>query len=186
MDGYRKKSTAIEWHLGSILPFEGTWLPLVLGPVETPPRLAKQGDSLWLYPGRKIKTSQSLLLRRQTITAYRNTAKKAFAKKLELYGPMLNLFAIPDFRVKAQRSRWGSCSSQGGLNFNWRLILAPSLALDYVVVHELCHLREFNHSPKFWQLVANMMPGYVRQKDWLHQYGAQLFVLDKEPISDVG
>lgn len=76
--------------------------------------------------------------------------------------------------VRAQKSRWGSCSSKHNLNFNWRLILAPPQCLDYVVIHELCHLREFNHSPRFWSLVEEQMPDYRVWKDYLRRNGAGL------------
>jgi predicted metal-dependent hydrolase len=62
--------------------------------------------------------------------------------------------------IKNQRSRWGSCSTKKNLNFNWKLILTPSLCLDYVVVHELCHLKQMNHSKNFWNLVEEIMPDY--------------------------
>lgn len=78
--------------------------------------------------------------------------------------------------VRDQRSRWGSCSSKHNLNFNWKLILAPAEALDYVVVHELCHLREFNHSPRFWRLVRAQLPEYEVWKKWLKDHGSELGV----------
>ena len=76
--------------------------------------------------------------------------------------------------IREQKTRWGSCSSRNNLNFNWKLIMAPPPALDYVVIHELCHLHEFNHSPRFWQLVAAQMPEYESWKKWLKQHGAEL------------
>lgn len=78
--------------------------------------------------------------------------------------------------VRDQRSRWGSCSSKRNLNFNWKLIMAPPEALDYVVVHELCHLREFNHSPRFWARVRSIMPDYEFWKKWLKAHGGELGV----------
>ncbi len=76
--------------------------------------------------------------------------------------------------IRGQRTRWGSCSSRGTLSFNWRLALAPLSVLDYVVVHELCHLREPNHSPRFWALVAERRPGWRAERDWLREHGAEL------------
>ena len=76
--------------------------------------------------------------------------------------------------IRGQRTRWGSCSSRGTLSFNWRLALAPPSVLDYVVVHELCHLREPNHSPRFWALVADRRPGWRVERDWLREHGAEL------------
>jgi hypothetical protein len=76
--------------------------------------------------------------------------------------------------IRDQRSRWGSCSTRGTLSFNWRLVLAPFEVLDYVVVHELCHLREPNHSRRFWRLVESRRPGWRAQRDWLHEHGPEL------------
>lgn len=76
--------------------------------------------------------------------------------------------------IREQKSRWGSCSERGNLNFNWKLMLAPPEALEYVVVHELCHLIEFNHSPRFWRLVESRMPEYEGAKKWLKDNGAKL------------
>ncbi|HEY8407997.1 MAG TPA: M48 family metallopeptidase [Gaiellaceae bacterium] len=76
--------------------------------------------------------------------------------------------------IRDQRSRWGSCSTRGTLSFNWRLVLAPFEVLDYVVVHELCHLREPNHSRKFWRLVESRRPDWRLHRDWLHEHGPEL------------
>ena len=76
--------------------------------------------------------------------------------------------------IREQKSRWGSCSSRDNLNFNWKLMLAPPEALEYVVVHELCHLIEFNHSPRFWRLVESRLPEYEIAKKWLKTHGTML------------
>lgn len=69
--------------------------------------------------------------------------------------------------IREQKTRWGSCSSLGNLNFNWKLIMAPPEALDYVVIHELCHMIEMNHSPAFWAQVERRMPDYKKWRDYL-------------------
>jgi predicted metal-dependent hydrolase len=76
--------------------------------------------------------------------------------------------------MRDQRSRWGSCSSKGGLSFNWRLVLAPHDVLDYVVVHEICHLVELNHGPAFWALVKRRRPAYAESKAWLDEHGWEI------------
>lgn len=73
--------------------------------------------------------------------------------------------------IRDQKTRWGSCSSQGNLNFTWKLVLAPPEVLDYVVVHELCHRIEMNHSSAFWHQVARVLPDYQRQRSWLKENG---------------
>jgi predicted metal-dependent hydrolase len=76
--------------------------------------------------------------------------------------------------IRDQRTRWGSCSRRGTLSFNWRLVLAPHAVLDYVVVHELCHLREPNHSARFWKLVAAARPAFAEERAWLRRHGWEL------------
>jgi len=77
-------------------------------------------------------------------------------------------------RLRSQVTRWGSCSSTGRLNFNWRLILAPPFVLDYVAAHEVAHLIEMNHSPAFWQTVERTLPDMARGRAWLKAHGNQL------------
>jgi predicted metal-dependent hydrolase len=76
--------------------------------------------------------------------------------------------------LRDQTTRWGSCSANGVLSFSWRLILAPAHVLDYVAAHEVAHLREMNHGPKFWRLVARLMPELDSAKRWLRLDGADL------------
>ncbi|MFI3171159.1 MAG: M48 family metallopeptidase [Eubacteriales bacterium] len=73
--------------------------------------------------------------------------------------------------IRDQKSRWGSCSSQGNLNFSWRLILMHPMVGRYVVVHELAHLKHMNHSKAFWDEVERAMPNYKKRKEWLKQNG---------------
>ncbi|MCB9992505.1 MAG: M48 family metallopeptidase [Hyphomicrobiaceae bacterium] len=76
--------------------------------------------------------------------------------------------------LRSQSSRWGSCSSQKRLNYNWRLVLAPPFVLDYVAAHEVAHLREMNHSSRFWALVEKTLPDMTRGQSWLKSHGADL------------
>jgi predicted metal-dependent hydrolase len=76
--------------------------------------------------------------------------------------------------IRNQRSRWGSCSGKGNLNFNCLLMLCPPEVIDYVVVHELCHRKEMNHSPRFWAEVARILPNYREQEQWLTDNGSAI------------
>ena len=78
---------------------------------------------------------------------------------------------INTIRLKRNQSNWGSCSSNRNLNFSTRLLFAPSDVIDYVIVHELAHLKEMNHSPKFWNIVAGVMPDYKKKEHWLKENG---------------
>src|SRR2546423_9543521 len=82
--------------------------------------------------------------------------------------------AIKRIAVRDQSSRWGSCSNSGVLSYSWRLILAPSFVLDYLAAHEVAHLRELNHSPRFWRLLAKLHPNLRRAQRWLDVHGAVL------------
>jgi predicted metal-dependent hydrolase len=81
-------------------------------------------------------------------------------------------------RIGDQRTRWGSCSRTGTLSFSWRLLLAPAAVLEYVVVHELCHLRELNHSRRFWHLVEAARPDWREHAAWLAEHGHELHAYD--------
>ena len=76
--------------------------------------------------------------------------------------------------IRNQKSKWGSCSAKGNLNFNCLLMLCPSEVLDYVVIHELCHRKEMNHSPKFWAEVEKYVPDHKTQRKWLKDEGSKL------------
>ena len=82
-------------------------------------------------------------------------------------------------RIKDQKRRWGSCSSKGNVNFNWRLSMAPDEILEYVVVHELCHFFHMDHSKAFWTVVARHLPDYKEKRKWLKDNGQRLFWLDE-------
>ena len=89
--------------------------------------------------------------------------------------PFLALCPRPParLRISSARRRWGSCSSSGTLSFSWRLLAAPDFAIDYVIAHELAHLREMNHSPRFWAEVARLMPDWQRGHAWLKGHAAR-------------
>ena len=104
---------------------------------------------------------------------YRHEARRRLTETAERLAPGLNV-EVAAISVRDQRTRWGSCSHGGRLSFSWRLVLAPSPVLAYVVLHELCHLREFNHSPAFWKLVESVRPDWRDAAGWLREHGHEL------------
>ena len=102
--------------------------------------------------------------------AYRRQAKARLEERAAYFASRMGV-SYQRISVRAAKTRWGSCSSKGNLNFNWRLVLAPREVLDYVVVHELAHRKEMNHSPAFWAEVEKILPDYRERRKWLKTYG---------------
>jgi len=131
-----------------------------------------------LYPDRLLlclpDITDQTALRALVKAALSKEALRVIRERLDFFAPQLGR-APGRVTIRDQKSRWGSLSSKGNLNFNWKLILAPVQALDYVVIHELCHLQEFNHSRRFWALVKQQMPEYEAWKNWLKDNGKSLW-----------
>jgi hypothetical protein len=106
---------------------------------------------------------------------YRRAARTEIAPRLDLAAPAVGR-TYRSLTIRAQRTRWASCSPSGAMSFNWRLMLAPEPVLDYVVWHEACHLRVMDHSPHFWALLARHCPDYREHSRWLRRYGGTLIL----------
>ncbi len=104
---------------------------------------------------------------------YRRLARAAVTQTADRQARSLDL-TYSAIGIGDQRTLWGSCSSRGRLSFSWRLMLAPREVLDYVVVHELCHLRHAHHRRSFWRMVEEAWPGHVEQERWLREHGREL------------
>lgn len=104
------------------------------------------------------------------IKKYRKEARLILSAKAECFGRQMKV-SYGRIAIKDQKSCWGSCSARKNLNFNWRLILMPEEILDYVVVHELAHLKQLNHSPEFWRTVEEVLPDYKARRKWLKANG---------------
>ena len=106
---------------------------------------------------------------------YRLAARREIAARLDRACAQVG-HVYTKLSIRAQRTRWASCSRSGAMSFNWRLLLAPEPVLDYVVWHEVCHLEVMDHSQRFWQLVATRCPGYEVQRAWLRRNGETLIL----------
>ena len=124
-----------------------------------------------------LSESQKEALEKQ----YRSLARECITRRASYYAAQLGV-TYSSIRIAEQKTRWGSCSSRGTLSFHWRLVLAPPAVMDYVVVHEVCHLIHMDHSPDFWAEVESLMPDYKVYKTWLRKNG---LILSQayEPIS---
>ncbi len=122
---------------------------------------------------RMEKVSPRIALPRSFYKQKRTEAERLIRGRLS----ELNLaygFSYRAITVRNQKTRWGSCSRRGNLSFNYRLVLLPQQLVDYVLVHELCHLREFNHSRRFWELVGRSIPDHVIRRRQLRRYDLRL------------
>lgn len=100
---------------------------------------------------------------------YRLQAQRYLGQRLREWAGQMEV-SVLKVTIRGQSTRWGSCSSRGSINLNWRLMCIPARLVDYVLVHELCHRKEMNHSPAFWALVAGVLPDYSRLRQDLKKY----------------
>jgi predicted metal-dependent hydrolase len=128
----------------------------------------QRDDVVWLG-GEQRSRPQTASLERW----YREQARARVTRLVEREAARLRV-TYRSVAIRDQRTRWGSCSANGALSFNWRLVLAPAEVLAYVVVHELCHRLRHDHSPAFWQLVEDAWPGHRAQRAWLDRHGPEL------------
>lgn len=106
---------------------------------------------------------------------YRARARELLAERVHYYAPLVDV-SVPRLCITGAERRWGSCSTSGTVSFAWRLIMAPMDVVDYVVVHELAHRREMNHSARFWVVVASVLPDYDVCRRWLKDHGVMLTI----------
>lgn len=122
------------------------------------------------------RSEQSSSIEKFTSEEIKSLADKALdyiPQRVSYYSPIIGV-DYGRITIRNQVSRWGSCSAKGNLNFNCLLMLTPSDVIDYVVVHELCHRKEMNHSPKFWSEVEKVLPNYKSSRKWLKDNGGAL------------
>ena len=103
---------------------------------------------------------------------YRNLAREVLGARTGYYPRKMGV-TYGRISIREQKTRWGSCSSVGNLNYNWKLVLMPEHVMDYVVIHELAHRKEMNHSARFYAVVAQQMPDYKVWQSWLKEHGRE-------------
>jgi predicted metal-dependent hydrolase len=174
LDEARARAPAVQWEPGGHLPYRGGVLTLAVIPGAMRGTVALEGDTLTVRtPPEDGLIPEAERIRHWVVGWLRTQAAAAIEERVRALYPLVQR-EPRTVRVREQKRRWGSCSVHGALNFNWRLILAPPDVLDYVVVHELCHLQELNHSPRFWEWVGRILPEYRTPRAWLRHNGILL------------
>jgi predicted metal-dependent hydrolase len=161
---------------GVTIPYQGRQLPLQLrkGQRKTTRIDLHIEHGFIIHLASDLHEAQSSDAIKLALTRWmKNQAKHQASFFIEKHAPRYSLFPR-SLKIKTQKSRWGSCGPQNDLNLNWLLILAPPEVFEYVVIHELCHIKHKNHSQDFWRLVAQHNPDYQQHRHWLKQHGASI------------
>ena len=124
----------------------------------------------------RLEAEPTEKLTREKVIALAEEALKVIPARVEYFAKVIGV-TYGKITIRNQKTRWGSCSSKGNLNFNCLLMLAPPEVLDYVVVHELCHRKQMNHSKAFWAEVEKVLPDYKEARKWLKEEGSQMITL---------
>ncbi|MTI71433.1 MAG: M48 family metallopeptidase [Firmicutes bacterium] len=129
-----------------------------------------------LYQGKfyiETNTKEQCKLQQAMEEWYRQKTLEKVTDRINYYKPYFTV-TPNSIKVKEQKKRWASCTSNNDLYFNWRCSMAPSNVLDYIVAHEMCHMKYLNHSREFWNLMERIMPDYKERKEWLKNYGIRM------------
>jgi predicted metal-dependent hydrolase len=157
----RETMAAVAERAGTLPYLDGT-LRLIAEPGRS--RVHRQGDRLLVPAGDARPAIERF---------YRRAARAEIAPRLDAAAMRAGL-SYSGLDIRAQRTRWASCSSNGRMSFNWRLLMAPERVLEYVVWHEICHLQVLDHSPRFWALLERYWPEWRDDRAWLTRHGATL------------
>jgi predicted metal-dependent hydrolase len=149
--------------LGSVLPFQGQNLSVVTGAG----RSVRQEDDSLVVPGDPERVAA------RVVAFLKVQARDRLVAASDHYAAQLGR-RVSQVTLRDTRSRWGSCASDGALMYSWRLIMAPPRVLDYVAAHEVAHMLEMNHSPRFWAVVERLFPNWQVERQWLKTKGGAL------------
>ena len=182
----RKKYPLKKFRAGELFLFQGRQLKLkyknifLESGVVSEREFQIKKDNL-IYHWNNIEDLNTSVLKKELRDFYERAGKRFLQEALATFSSRMRL--VPhSLRVGSQRSLWGSCSSEGDISLNWRLVVAPPDVMNYVVIHELAHLKYLNHSPAFWSLVSCFCPNYRKYERWLGQnaYAADFLLFRSE------
>ncbi len=149
---------------GTKLPFLGSYVTLAPA-ISNTEEISLNQDILFV--------PKKLLNKEELYSWYRKQADIHLKERTSAISKTLG-FTFNNIRIKDQKTRWGSCSSKNNINLSWRLVLLPQKVMDYVIIHELCHLQEMNHSDRFWSLVEQYCPDYKTSKKYLKKHSQKI------------
>lgn len=164
---------ATPFRTGAIIPVRGEPHEILFTGRLRTHRLVTQSAALEAEPARLVIEGLAEFAPRRLQVWLAEQARRDLVERVRHHAGQLGLNAR-GITIRDQKSRWGSCSSSGKLSFSWRLIMAPGFVLDYVAAHEVAHLAEMNHGPRFWALVTKTAPDMERAKAWLAAHGTDL------------
>jgi predicted metal-dependent hydrolase len=176
LDSTAEMQVERKYHEGEVFYFLGTphILSVTGGPLTGGIR-CEAGHLVVSKSGSDLRTDCSDYTRKQVIDWYREQAERIIGDKIQEFALVLGV-EPPPFKLKNAKRRWGSCNHKNHLNFNIRLIMAPISLVEYVVMHELCHIMHKNHSREFWESLRQVMPDFRERRDRLKREG-RLYVL---------
>lgn len=163
---YREQAPGRTFEAGEIFPYLGDDHELIVEPRQAN---AVTDQRIRLRQSAVKQSSVKHVLR----NFYRSRAREYFTDRADEYASQMEV-AYEQIEIRNQRTKWGSCSTSGTLGLNWRLMMAPPEVIDYIIIHELAHLRESNHTQAFWDLVAEYDPDYPQHAQWLDENSTQL------------
>jgi predicted metal-dependent hydrolase len=178
-------------YIDALIQEKSAWIKKKMGEMrarpQAPLRLYEEGEVFWFLgrqyplhitdePKDTIVRTDRLCVPRALLPDIHNAIQRWYVAEAKkeiharcMYFSMMTGYAPTSLRITGARTRWGSCTYKGGLNFSWRLVQAPLSIVDYVIVHELVHLRQHDHSKRFWEKVEALMPDYRERREWLRE-----------------
>lgn len=160
-----EQKAAFELRYGDAVSLQGARYPIE---AKAGNRIGFDGTRFFLPPGLPPEE-----IKRAVIQVYRHIAKNVLTSKMTAYAERMGCMPLA-VKINGAKTRWGSCSGKNSINFSWRLLMADDATIDYVVIHELAHIREHNHSDRFWAVVASAMPDYEKRRAALKELQKRL------------
>lgn len=168
----------LEFVTGEKIPYLGDYYNILIKEVQgcKKPEIVLNNEYFSITINNTVEREERRQIVRDALVSwYKKQARLVINKRITIYQDKIGRKPVR-VRIKNQKKRWGSCSSKGNLNFNWRLIMGPISVLDYLLAHELAHLVHPNHSKEYWKLIRSIMPEYQESKQWLKINGNLLII----------